>query len=133
MGAASSVEAAELRRIIGQRIGMAIDRAGLSGAEVGRHLGSSASAVSRWRSGKNQPSLEQLSRFCALTVSRPDELLAMDLVRVGALSFEEAADRLQAVLEAREVGKRTADDAERELRSLISKAATVRPDDTGKP
>jgi transcriptional regulator with XRE-family HTH domain len=95
-------------------------------SDVAERIGVRPSIVSRWASGAVLPNMEKLADLCALTLADPWKLLLLDERRHGAVSLDEATKRLQRVLDAREVGERTRDDAERELRALL--AETTRRD-----
>lgn len=64
----------------------AMDRAGLSAAELSRASGLSASQIGRWLDGRNRPGVEQLR---AIAPALGERLLDL-LVAVGHLSAEEA-------------------------------------------
>src|SRR5262249_57557755 len=72
-------EAAELRRLLGERLAAARRSAGLSQEELAERIGSQGWTVSRYETGRISPSLAMLRNLSRALHTSPDHLLRIQL------------------------------------------------------
>lgn len=88
------------RRVIGQRLAVAMRRAGVSQNRLARELGVSRSALSSWVHGQYQPSLEMLVELCKAIGVSPDEVLGVGptKTKVDTARLTARCDRLERLV-----------------------------------
>ena len=90
---------------VGRRIRDARERMGLTQAELGTHLGKTATAVSDWEGGQRSPALDDLVDIAAVLQISMSDLLPVQAPRVVAraqaalLAIEDLADVVDRVLD----------------------------------
>jgi transcriptional regulator with XRE-family HTH domain len=101
----STYENETLRKRLGDELKRLRVNAGLSGDEMGAHLGVNQSTVSRIERGKQRASIRQVDIWCTATAAtdeRRQELLAQaETIAVGPKSWDEAGEAGSTNLQSR--------------------------------